>query len=827
MPTIKAFPQTGKIKAQGRVDIGNPWQYDGGRPSASCDCCDYWPLPPGLSEDLVDLGERDEIIIEHKISAPTLAFIAIGSGIATNRFQVLSGGASFVARIDVMHPLSLEYNDWGVRWVLNVAGLEEDSQVIFSSGAPFTGPFDLRFRLRIPVGLFARIRKMPRLWENPPSIWGPSTNILDLQDYHDAYLKWVAFPWKQGTLEIECQQWNNFSIARTFTPKFTGQEIGSWEASGRYFNVDLLNPDTPAVIEFTGWNAPDWPGSDTTYWRYQNVSGLRSVATGRRLSVYPAGASYQGDSIEYTVDLTPEQRLRIEADCRRMDGSSWPTGKFGVQTYDGPPWWNSIYGWNTEVDTEWPRQSGPTPAEPIQISAPGTWDKTGRKIAYSVVANFDSPRSPVEVASYNLNTIGPPPRLGFTYLPSSLASAGQLQEAWRFPLTPDILACSWPAVAFREMASDIVDVFTTLDNWSAGAGTGLQLVAGGMRIYGTGDPLVAQGVFDVSPIQHARFLKIHTSASGPRTLTLKIGTKIWQKSVAPGVQTTTFDLCRPDNKTGAATHTMRVEAHSASEPDWAWGVDDPVLLRLEVDDEIIVSLIEVVQDDGLGHVVACESIHQEDRFSVEMTNNRTMYIRGVGQYSLDGRVCAELLAGNAIKDPNSLFGDIAIPTQKLTIHQSALQCTNGKGLVRIESLRPPVGTVSVLDGVPYWLPERWFSNRRPATWLRPSFSRFDLATDGVTLVADALFDRVECGTGVALTFKSRRFIGPAAAGLIEQPPARLLRGSNEVDNDNRRIYYMPHIKTLEMQDGETLTLIPGTVGVRLWHGTVSRASWRN
>ena len=73
-------------------------------------------------------------------------------------------------------------------------------------------------------------------------------------------------------------------------------------------------------------------------------------------------------------------------------------------------------------------------------------------------------------------------------------------------------------------------------------------------------------------------------------------------------------------------------------------------------------------------------------------------------------------------------------------------------------------------GFAYYIPEHFFDNRHPASFLRPAYAALPL--DGLpgawTLKADICFDRVVVMPGVSLRLQSRKELGGAICGLMVQ-----------------------------------------------------------
>ena len=419
---IKTHPD-GKIKAQGRVNLARPWEYDGGYVSASCECCSVWPSFSWYTDGHVDLQVSGEYDLHARIQAPGLNYDPAQGGIPYMPQLSIYGTGVFV-RLQWQHPLHNQEGKFKFTVHVEAPGVTDDAGYIFDDGFP--APVDAIVDISLPSTLFAKFRNISRFHSNGQP-WGPDTSLLDLRDYLDAEIGWLHDPRGGRSLTVRVRYEGIDRTWETSSGDITGW-LGPWSVYAASMDFTHASPMTLTV---TGWNAPGIPETTHEYW-YSQDDGARLVVDGRTFSLYRlgSGSTARGGAIDATK-IQPDQIITIKAEAVRGNGTPFAPGSFDIQPYDGPDW--RQYNIFLDADTVWPREDTDEGMNgvPVQLSSPGQWSGTGRAFAYAARARFSSPAYTATVAVRDYDTIGLPPKLAFTYTPSSLQSKGQEKAAWR------------------------------------------------------------------------------------------------------------------------------------------------------------------------------------------------------------------------------------------------------------------------------------------------------------------------------------------------------------------------------------------------------------
>lgn len=838
MIELKAHPD-GTLKAQGRINLANPTEYDGGFLTGSCDCCSIWPDTIAQSSGIVDLEQKrlyDMQVVAHFAG---WTFQNLGASVTTP--EARASGSHFDARFQLQHPLTSgsEY-----RAVISLTVGGSSNVWYYNLGAGLPAATDVEISVSIPLRLFGVCRDFGRYNYNG-SIWGPRgaglNDTVDLRGYISAEIGWYYWP-PDGdatvTLKAFGQTWSLTDAAGE-----PGEApVGPMQA-GMYY-AGFGDAGSPAWLEASGFDAPDIPLHSHTVWHVQDYDGARAYVEDRRITIYRVGldpSSARGASLELKL-MQPPQTLAVQALAYRADGTSYPAGQFDVQIQDGPDFSGYSTPYDNTVDTVFPKADafGHSAAVPITISAPGEWQGTGEKYSYGASAHFGAPWYALTILDDGKDTIGAPPRLGFSYDPDDLDAQKQQGDAWRFPLTPQIAGAagtnlfSWTALEIYSNAQKAVEEFGSLGRWSTGLDTLIENLGGRMRVYGSGTPLVVQGVFDtMAGFSGSRYVSIPCCGTGAaRTAKLTIGTKEWFFPISQHTvpQQIILDLCAPFNAASNAYHSTIYEVGTGP-GDWAWGVDDPVTMTLEFSGEVHVGPISLLDNGQAGFILAGESVHKDARWLVG-SGGDARYVRDVLLAVLDGRVVLEEEAGRVQDDDP----DKVTQVDSLQTLCDRAQTRQDAKLTKLTNLRPATGGVSAYWDFLFYRSWAFFNARQPAWMLRPGHALLPKDWDyvkqrraSVYAVMDYQCDRVVAHPGVSLTMVSRRMIGGAIYGLLVEDQAGVgshyvaATGGADTEEDYTEangMFYFPKAANLEVATSYTIS--PESAATHTHQGCAAR-----
>jgi len=804
--TLKAVNRDNVIRplAQGVVNLAAPWEYGGGRLSASCNCCSVWPDP--FPSGLVDCETTTTYSGLFRARFPAYsAECGLGGTAYMDEFQGSGTGWSFRLQInpnDINGP-------WRYSVTITAGETGYDSGWIELTGAPPAQTFEARVSL--PIRLFMKCDRVPRYnYYNQNSLWGPrgsgQDETIDLRLYENAELGWYVWPpGGSATIELDC-------FGQTYSAAWSGPPLGPVGAADALLaGADFVDND-PVYLEAAAWGAPDLPQADGTYWHVQDEDGVRAWTSGRRVYAERVGNN-PNSARRCTISIgsiAPEQTLRIEAEAYRLDGSPFPTGTFVTEAYDGPQHNPALFEVNRkfpvdDVANDPPLEQGQT----ISLSCPGSWQGTGRMYSFSASAWFGSPHYSGVTLDGRLNTIGAqPPALGFVYSTSSLAANGREPDAWRFPVWPDIQAAIWPVVRVSVSGSVAIERFTgSQTGWTPGPDTNIALTGGKLRIYGTGQTLTASRTYQTERLDTFRYLRFSLESSGQRTITFTAGTRSWQFTVN-GVQAVTLDLCVPHNASGSDTTTTRIEVGSG-QGGWGWGLQDGITLQIQTDGELFISAVDGLSRNEPCELLVGEAIHRDNLWSYEDQSQNRFYVHPVVQVWNNGRLAVEA-AGGDVRDSQP---DVVAHRESI---RSMLARLEASGAVILRDLRPPVGGLSMLDGFLFYPAPAWFSSQAPAYML---VERLERASDPQiwTLYAAWQADRVVCHLGVSITLRHRRYLGGVVNGIVQsagQPVAEAdVAAADGVTNTTATAangwWWLPDGERLDVNESYTVT--PGSV----------------
>ncbi len=851
MTTLKAHPD-GALKAQGIIDLSNPTQFDGGKMTGSCSCCSQWPDTLAQASGIVDLEQVRAYDLDCVAHFPAWRFESSGGGASMTQPSVTVNSSVFFVDFKVAHPITTG-DQYEARVTLTIGDLTQIFDPV-ELGYEWPDGDDVQISVSAPVRLFMTARDFGRYNYNSgtPTIWGPrgggTDETIDIRGYISAELGWYYWPPSASgniTLTVQCfgETWS-----LTDTAGIPGvAPVGPIEVLME--GADMLLGD-PAYLEASGFDAPDIPLDSAYAWHYEDVDGVYTYVDDRRVTVQLAGTdpSSARGAFLYLGLMQPPQTLAVQAYAARADGTSYPDGHFAVQLQDGPDYSTYTPPFDTSVNEDYPVADsfGGDAAVPIAISSPGTWQGTGEKYKYYAGAHFGSPWYSLTALDSGKDTIGDPPAIGFSYVPTGdagnkdLEAQGQEPDAWRFPLVPQVVGdagtnlFSWNQVELYTQAQKTIEAFTSLARWSEGTDTSTELLSGKMRVYGIGTPLVVQGVFDnTAGFGGARYIDIPCCGIGAaRTAKLTIGAKEWYFDVPAGAapQSIVLDMCAPFGASGSVYDSSTYEV-GTSPGDWAWGVDDSVTMLLEFSGEVHVGPILALEDGQEGFILAGEAVHVDSRWSVG-SGGDLRYVRNVLLYVLDGRVVLEEECGQVKDDTED---EVTSLDSLQTLCDRALTRQSAK-ITKLVNLAPATGGITAFWDWLFYRSGSFFNGRQPAWMLRPGYTRLPKDWDytkgrraSVVAVADYQCDRVVAHPGVSLTMVSRRMIGGAIYGLLVEDQAGVgshfvaATGGADTEEDYTEangMFFFPKAANLEVATSYTIS--PESAATHTHQGCAAR-----